>query len=99
MHDEYHMDKIIPMAANLIMVFYKNDQGRVIVKFLHNEKEIRLPIDSQFDPYYDWDKVKKINVPFSHHFPPPGLRKLRNRLKLFPLYKWSKIISEKPPVP
>ena len=99
MHDEYRMDKIIPMAANLIMVFYKNDQGRVIVKFLHNEKEIRLPIDSQFDPYYDWDKVKKINVPFSHHFPPPALRKLRNRWKLFPLYKWFKIISEKPPVP
>ena len=58
-HDEHRMDRIIPMGANLIMVFYKNDKGRVIVKFLHNEREIQLPIESSCAPYYDWDEIKK----------------------------------------
>ena len=34
------MDVIIPMAANLQMIFYKNAQGDVIVQLLHNEKSI-----------------------------------------------------------
>jgi len=53
------MDVIIPMAANLQMVFYKNDKGSVLVKFLHNEREVRLPIPSKYAPYYEWEEVKK----------------------------------------
>ncbi|MBR1389141.1 MAG: GH92 family glycosyl hydrolase [Prevotella sp.] len=34
------MDEILPMAANLQMVFYKNAEGRVMVQLLHNEKSI-----------------------------------------------------------
>ena len=34
------MDEILPMAANLQMVFYKNAQGHVMVQLLHNEKSI-----------------------------------------------------------
>lgn len=59
--EERRMDVIIPMAANLQMVFYKNDNGKVLVKFLHNEREIRLPISSRYAPYYDWEEVKKVN--------------------------------------
>ncbi len=57
-NEERHMDKIIPMSANLIMVFYRNDKGCILVKFLHNEREIRLPIESQTAPYYNWNDVK-----------------------------------------
>jgi len=57
--DERRMDVIIPMAANLQMVFYKNDKGSVLVKFLHNEREVRLPIPSKYAPYYEWEEVKK----------------------------------------
>ncbi len=56
--DEHRMDRIVPMAANLFMVFYRNDQGSVLVKFLHNEHEIYLPIASHLAPYYDWSQVK-----------------------------------------
>ena len=34
------MDEILPMAANLQMIFYRNAQGDVIVQLLHNERSI-----------------------------------------------------------
>lgn len=50
--------KVSPMAANLQIVFFKNGEGNVIVKFLHNENEVKLPINSHISPYYEWEKVK-----------------------------------------
>ena len=38
--DYNYMDEILPMAANLQMVFYRNKQGDVMVQMLHNEKSI-----------------------------------------------------------
>ena len=39
--EEYnYMDEILPMAANLQMIFYRNKQGDVMVQLLHNEKSI-----------------------------------------------------------
>ena len=39
--EEYnYMDEILPMAANLQMIFYRNAQGDVMVQLLHNEKSI-----------------------------------------------------------
>lgn len=37
-----YMDEILPMAANLQMIFYRNAQGDVKVQLLHNEKSIGL---------------------------------------------------------
>ena len=51
--------RITPMAANLQMVFYKNEAGEVIVKFLLNENEIFLPVPGEAGPYYTWNKVKE----------------------------------------
>lgn len=58
--EEQRMNNIIPMAANLILVFYRNEKGSVLVKFLHNEREILLPIKSDTAPYYLWDEVKRV---------------------------------------
>jgi hypothetical protein len=55
------MDEILPMAANFQMVFYRNAEGHVIVKFLHNEKELiwKEWVSQQVKaPYYDWQDVK-----------------------------------------
>ena len=58
---------IIPMAANLQMVFYRNKAGEVIVHFALNEREATLPIDayqpagakkSSTAKFYLWDDVK-----------------------------------------
>lgn len=50
--------KIIPMASNLQMVFYKAKEGSpVLVKFLLNEKEVGVPVKTNAYPYYDWNDV------------------------------------------
>ncbi len=58
---------IIPMAANLQMVFYRNKAGEVIVHFALNEKEATLPIgtyqpkgnkNSSTAKFYLWSDVK-----------------------------------------
>ncbi len=52
--------KIIPMAANLQMVFYKSKkQEDVLVKVMLNEKEVSLPLKSETAPYYKWKDVRK----------------------------------------
>ncbi len=51
------MEQIVPMAANLQMVFARNGEGRVLVAFLHNERLQRLPI-ADTGGCYDWGAVK-----------------------------------------
>jgi len=53
------IDKIIPMAANIQMVFYRR-QGSddVLVKFLLNENETTIPVKTDCAPYYHWNDVK-----------------------------------------
>ena len=51
------MEQIIPMAANLQMVFARNSEGRVLVTFLHNERLQRLPI-ADTGGCYEWSAVK-----------------------------------------
>ena len=50
--------RVSPIGANLQLIFFKNKQGEVIVKLLHNENEVKLPIDSPIAPYYKWETVK-----------------------------------------
>ena len=37
---EKPMDELLPMAANLQMIFYRNAQGEVLVQLLHNERSM-----------------------------------------------------------
>ena len=41
------------------MVFFRNSQtDDVIVKFLHCEKEVEIPVQTDIAPYYHWKDVK-----------------------------------------
>lgn len=52
--------KISPMAANIQIIFFKNDKGDVIVKFLHNEQETTLPaVHTDIAPFYRWSDLKR----------------------------------------
>ena len=62
----YHlMDEILPMAANLQMIFYKNAQGDVVVQLLHNEHPVDIsnltPHSSLLTPRYfiSWKELKQ----------------------------------------
>ena len=52
--------KIIPMACNIQLIYYKPDDGKgdILVKCLRNETEAHLPIATNSWPYYRWDDVK-----------------------------------------
>lgn len=52
--------KISPMAGNVQMVFYRKAGSKdVLVKFLHNEKEVGIPVGSDVEPYYHWEDVER----------------------------------------
>lgn len=50
--------KATPMASNVQIVFFENKKGDVLVKFLHNEKEVHIPVKSDNWPYYHWNEVR-----------------------------------------
>ncbi|MDE5842871.1 MAG: histidine phosphatase family protein [Muribaculaceae bacterium] len=52
--------KIAPMAGNLQMIFFRNKKNPedIIVKFMLNEEEKRIPIATDTFPFYKWDDVK-----------------------------------------
>ena len=55
------IDKIIPMAANIQLVFYRPttiEGGDILVKFLLNENETSIPVKTDCAPYYHWTDVK-----------------------------------------
>ena len=58
-HTVWQDVNITSMAANVQMVFYRNKQGEVLVKVLHNEAEVRLPVVSDVAPYYRWEDFRK----------------------------------------
>ena len=62
------MDEILPMAANLQMIFYKNAQGDVIVQLLHNEQPARLNIDQCAKGFYRWADLKQYVAERVHYF-------------------------------
>jgi len=53
--------KIAPMAGNIQIIFFRNkkDSSDIIVKFLHNEKETSIPVETDNFPFYKWKDVKE----------------------------------------
>lgn len=53
------MDDILPMAANLQIIFMKSQDNEIYVSFIYNETQQFLPIESHsFPGIYRWDDVK-----------------------------------------
>ena len=52
--------RVTPMATNIQLVFFRRpDGGDVLVKFLFNERESRIRLESDLAPYYRWNAVKR----------------------------------------
>lgn len=53
--------KIVPMAANVQIIFYRKGKGQedILVKFMLNEKETSIPLKSDVKPYYRWKEVER----------------------------------------
>lgn len=63
LHEKWQDYRIIPMAGNLQIIFFKSKARDVknptLVKFLLNEREVTLPIKEYSGVFYEWDKVKE----------------------------------------
>ena len=60
LHKYISVDKLIPMAANIQLVFYRKEgSDDVLVKFLFNENETSIPVKTDCAPYYHWKDVKQ----------------------------------------
>ncbi len=58
--DEAFIDyKISPMCGNIQIVFFRNRKGEVLVKFLLNENEVGIPLETECWPYYRWEDVRR----------------------------------------
>lgn len=50
--------KVTPMAANIQLVFFrKKGSDDILVKFLHCEKEVAIPLKTDIAPFYHWKDV------------------------------------------
>jgi hypothetical protein len=52
--------RIFPMACNIQLVFYrpKKGNGDILVKALLNEREVRMPANTDQFPYYRWQDLR-----------------------------------------
>ena len=52
--------KISPMAGNVQIIFFRNkkDHDDIIVKFMLNERETSIPIETDNYPFYKWSDVR-----------------------------------------
>ena len=60
LHLRFSIFRLIPMAANIQLVFYRKSGSRdILVKFLMNENETAIPLKTDCYPYYHWSDVKR----------------------------------------
>ena len=59
LHLNWQSFDIIPKACNVQLIFYRNASGDILVKALYNEREAKLPVETDQAPYYRWSDLKK----------------------------------------
>ena len=50
--------RITSMSVNVQFIFYRNKKGDVLVRMLHSEKDIRIPVKTDCYPFYKWDDFR-----------------------------------------
>lgn len=48
--------KLMPMGANVQLILYRNKDGKILVRLLLNEQDMKLPIECSTAPFYPWDE-------------------------------------------
>lgn len=58
LHNQFAIFRLIPMAGNIQWIFFrKQGSDDVLVKFLMNENETSIPIETDCYPFYHWKDV------------------------------------------
>lgn len=48
-----------PMSSNVQFIFYRNGANDIIVKIMHDERTVTLPVKSDIAPLYRWNDLKQ----------------------------------------
>lgn len=60
LHNHFALFRLIPMAGNIQLIFFrKQGSDDILVKFLMNENETSIPIDTDLYPFYHWSDVSR----------------------------------------
>ena len=75
-HQSWYSFEMIPMAANLQMIFFRNKRNDILVKLLYNEKETTIPAVKPFSgPYYRWQDLREYLVKTADAIPDDNIVK------------------------
>jgi hypothetical protein len=50
--------RVTSMSVNVQFIFYRNKKGDVLVRILHSERDIRIPVKSDNYPFYRWGDLR-----------------------------------------
>lgn len=54
--------RVTSMSVNVQFVFYRNKGGEVLVRMLHSERDVRVPVETDIYPFYRWEDFRKYCV-------------------------------------
>ena len=59
LHEQFALFRLIPMAGNVQLIFFRKEKSDdILVKFLMNENETSIPIQTDCYPFYHWKNVR-----------------------------------------
>lgn len=58
--------RITSMSVNVQFIFYRNKKGEVLVRMLHSERDIRVPVKTDCYPFYKWEDFRQYCVAQCH---------------------------------
>ena len=62
--DHFSLFQVIPMASNIQLVFFRKEgSDDVLVKFMLQEEEKHIPVETNIWPFYHWKDVKEYYYP------------------------------------
>ena len=74
--EDWTLYELSPMAANIQIIFYRNRQSSgedgILVRMMHNEKEMHLPLEPVSGPYYRWSDVRKFYIDYMDSLKDPS---------------------------
>jgi hypothetical protein len=64
------LGQFLPLAANVQLVFFrKKASDDILVKFMHCEKEVTIPVETDIAPFYHWKDVETYYRHLLHKLP------------------------------
>ena len=58
LYKDYTDFRISPMGSNFQMILFRDKDGKILAKFMQNEREVHIPVPTDNFPFYDWETAR-----------------------------------------